>query len=68
MTLSDAMEIAQSGFDAWAAKPHNRKWVRKIDGTPIPNDLVLCIASAFAGIPTKSDTVDDSDNWDWDNF
>jgi hypothetical protein len=40
--------IAQSGFDAWAAKPHNAKWFRRIDGTPIPNDLVVCIAQAFS--------------------
>lgn len=33
----------QRGYDAWAAKPHNAKWVRKIDGTPIANDIVVCI-------------------------
>lgn len=33
----------QRGYDAWAAKPHNAKWVRKIDGTPIPNDIVVTI-------------------------
>lgn len=43
-----AMEIAQDGYDTWAAKPHNRKWVKRIEGTPIPNDLVVCIAMAFA--------------------
>jgi hypothetical protein len=45
---SDAMTIAERGFDAWAAKEHNRKWVRKIDGTPIKNDLLVDIATAFA--------------------
>ena len=33
----------QRGYDEWAAKPHNAKWVRKIDGTPIANDIVCCI-------------------------
>lgn len=41
------MQAAQRGYDEWAAKPHNAKWVRKIDGTPIPNDLVVCIANAI---------------------
>lgn len=40
--------IAQAGFEEWAAKPHNAKWFRKIDGTPIPNDLPVCIAQAFS--------------------
>lgn len=33
----------QFGYEYWAAKPHNAKWVRKIDGTPIPNDLPVSI-------------------------
>jgi hypothetical protein len=47
-SLTDAMLIAQRGYDAWAAKPHNARWVRKLDGTPIPNDLIVNIAEAFA--------------------
>lgn len=47
LTLYDAMGIAEEGFRQWAAKPHNRKWARKIDGTPIPNDLPIVIAEAF---------------------
>jgi len=46
--MKSALEIAQSGFDVWAAKPHNKKWFRRVDGTPIPNDLVVCIAQAFS--------------------
>lgn len=42
-----ALDMAQAGFDAWAAKPHNRKWVRRIDGTPIKNDLLVNIADAI---------------------
>lgn len=45
-----AMVTAQRGFDTWAAKPHNAKWARKIDGTPIPGDLVVCIAEAFMAV------------------
>jgi hypothetical protein len=39
ITLNDI----QRGYDRWAAKPHNAKWVRKIDGTPIANDIVVNI-------------------------
>jgi hypothetical protein len=46
--VGDVMKIAARGFDAWAAKPHNAKWARKIDGTPIRNDLIVNIAQAFA--------------------
>lgn len=44
MNFGEAMAIAQRGLDAWKAKPHNAKWWRLIDGTPIPNDLLVCIA------------------------
>lgn len=36
----------QDGFNAWAAKSHNKKWFKQIDGTPIPNDLAVCAAEA----------------------
>ena len=48
MNWSDALSFAEKGFNAWAAKDHNRKWVRKIDGTPIKNDLLVNIATAIA--------------------
>ena len=47
MTLFDAMKIATEGLETWRAKPHNAKWWRRIDGTPIPNDLPIVIAEAF---------------------
>ena len=46
--LGECIRIAKRGFDVWAAKDHNRRWFRKIDGTPIPNDLPVNIAEAFA--------------------
>lgn len=45
---TDWIGIAQEGFENWKAKPHNARWFRKIDGTPIPNDLTICIGEAFA--------------------
>lgn len=36
----------EAGFEAWKAKPHNAKWWRKIDGTPIPNDLRVNMVAA----------------------
>ncbi|CAN7302559.1 hypothetical protein LJR231_001544 [Phyllobacterium sp. LjRoot231] len=53
--MNDPISIAQQGYTTWAAKPHNAKWVRKIDGTPIPNDLVVCIAMAFAAHITSQE-------------
>lgn len=43
-----AHAMAKAGYADWAGKEHNAKWVRKIEGTPIPNDLVVCIAEAVA--------------------
>jgi hypothetical protein len=47
MATYHPFDIAQRGFDKWKAKEHNKKWFRLIDGTPIPNDLVVCIAMEF---------------------
>jgi hypothetical protein len=47
MNFVDAMTAAQAGFDSWAAKPHNAKWFKRIDGTPIPNDLLVNVSEAF---------------------
>ena len=41
------LEDVQRGYDRWAAKPHNAKWVRRIDGTPIANDIVVNIFEAL---------------------
>ena len=50
MAPRNALDVARDGYNAWAAKPHNAKWVRKIDGTPIPNDLPVCIANEFMNL------------------
>jgi hypothetical protein len=47
MNYMTAMAIAEAGFDVWASKEHNKKWVRRIDGTPIKNDLLVNIAEAM---------------------
>jgi hypothetical protein len=47
MNFVEAMTAAQSGFDTWAAKLHNKKWAKMIYHTPIPNDLLVNIAEAF---------------------
>lgn len=36
ITRRAAADAVLAGFKAWAAKPHNAKWVKRIDGTPIP--------------------------------
>lgn len=45
--MTDLWDTVFAGYREWAAKPHNAKWVRKIDGTPIPNDLPVCIFNAL---------------------
>lgn len=47
MNFIQAMDIVEQGFEAWAAKEHNRKWVSRIEGTPIRNDLLVNIAEAI---------------------
>jgi len=49
-----SLDDVQCGYDAWAAKPHNAKWVRKIDGTPIANDIVVNIFNTLR---------DEADEW-----
>ena len=47
MDFITAMNIVEEGFRVWREKPHNAKWWRRIDGTPIPNDLAVNIAEAM---------------------
>ncbi len=47
MKFTEAMSAAETGFAVWATKPHNKKWAKRLDGTPIPNDLLVCIAEEF---------------------
>ena len=54
-------DIAQRGFDTWKAKEHNKKWFRLIDGTPIPNDLVVCIAMEFVKMSSSHKDVPEYD-------
>ena len=48
MNFGNALKIVTDGFENWKSKPHNAKWFRRIDGTPIPNDLCVCIATEVA--------------------
>jgi hypothetical protein len=47
LDFTTALGIAQAGFDKWKTKAHNARWFRRIDGTPISNDLCVNIAEAF---------------------
>jgi hypothetical protein len=48
-----------AGYDDWAGKPHNAKWVRKIDGTPIPNDLCVCIFNRLSTLAPSAAPSDE---------
>ena len=43
----EALDACQRGLELWRDKPYNAKWWRRIDGTPIPNDMLVCIAEIF---------------------
>jgi hypothetical protein len=45
--FTDAMRLIDEGWNEWAAKDHNTKWSRRIEGTPIRNDLTCSIARAI---------------------
>jgi hypothetical protein len=60
-SLFDALALVQAGYADWAAKDHNTKWVRKIDGTPIPNDLCICIATRLAELSAAHVPLEPSD-------
>lgn len=67
MDFQEALETATHGLETWRAKPHNARWWRRIDGTPIPNDLLVNIAEAFVSLraatanphPAPIQTLDD---------
>lgn len=42
-----ASKLCEQGLNTWKEKPHNKRWWKQIDGTPIPNDLLCCVAEAF---------------------
>ena len=44
---TDLMRLVDEGWESWASKPHNKKWVAKIEGTPIKNDLTCNIVRAI---------------------
>lgn len=48
LSFIEAMSLAERGLEIWKAKDHNAKWWRRIDGTPISNDLLVNIAEEFA--------------------
>lgn len=64
LTFMDVMDIVHSGYDTWKNKPYNAKWFKRIDDTPIPNDLLVNVAEAICHAltapPTRSSegTVD----------
>lgn len=45
---SGTLTIVDAGWDNWASKEHNSKWVKRIEGTPIRNDLSCHIANEIA--------------------
>lgn len=40
--------LVWQGLQDWKAKGWNAKWWKRIDGTPIPNDLTVCIAERIS--------------------
>ena len=48
VTFSHIGELAAKGLEDWKSKGWNKKWWKRIDGTPIPNDLIVCIAERIS--------------------
>ena len=48
LNFVEALEACMRGFEIWCSKPHSAKWWQRIDGTPIPNDLLVNIAEIVA--------------------
>jgi hypothetical protein len=48
----------QSAITEWSEKPHNRKWFKKVEGTPILNDLLVTITAALAAGPDTRGSTD----------
>jgi hypothetical protein len=57
--FDEAMAVCERGFKAWAAKEHNHKWFKRIDGTPIPNDLMVNIAEVMMQLPLPAPPSED---------
>ena len=57
--MREALSCVSVGYETWASKPYNAKWVRRIDGTPIQNDLLVNIQQAIlAAIPKQEQRHD----------
>lgn len=56
--FSEALKVCDIGFTNWKLKEHNKKWFKRIDGTPIPNDLLCCIAEAFSNNGENEDLME----------
>jgi len=48
------LDHAKQGLENWSRKPHNKRWWRRIDGTPIPNDLCVEIAKEISQALTQT--------------
>lgn len=55
--FTDLLKAAQQGLEIWAAKPGNHKWWKRIDGTPIPNDLLVNIVEAIRSLAERASKV-----------
>ena len=44
----EALKLVEKAYAEWASKPHNQQWRKRLEGTPIPNDLSVTIASHIA--------------------
>lgn len=56
INLIDAMKIADAGFASYAAA--HPKWFKRIDGTPIPNDLGMHMAQAIVNATGGGGSID----------
>ena len=52
------LDHAKAGLESWSRRPHNKRWWKRIDGTPIPNDLLIDVCKSIAAALTESEAED----------
>lgn len=63
-TFNELLTLCQRAHGIWRCKPHNKKWSKKLDGTPILNDLMVNVAETItraALTPKEAPTINVQD-------
>ena len=59
LDYTEVMTLVQKGFRKWECSPSNKKWAKRLKGTPAKNDIVVCITREI--VKSIKGEVKDSD-------